>query len=56
MPSEAIICGEGLNKIVDVYQRKDLTKYPWQMYAMHDLGAMRLQDEHVVQVTVNETA
>lgn len=54
--SEALVTGEGLNKIVDVYQRKDLTKFPWQMYALHDLGALRLQDEHVVQVTVNETA
>lgn len=53
--SDAMILGEGMERITDVYERRDLTKYPWQLYALEDIGAMRMQEEKIVKVIVNET-
>ena len=52
---DAMVLGEGMERITDVYERKDLTKYPWQLYALEDIGAMRKHEEMIVKVIVNET-
>jgi hypothetical protein len=54
--ADAILKGEGMDRITDVRERYDLTKFPWQLYVLEDIGALRMQDEKVIRVLCDETA
>lgn len=54
--NDVMLLGEGISRITDVHERKDLTKVPWQLYAMEDIGAMRQEEEKIVRVICDETA
>lgn len=54
--ADAILKGEGMDRITDVRERYDLTKFPWQLYVLEDIGALRFQDEKVIRVLCDETA
>ncbi len=53
---DALLTGQGLSRIADIDIRKDMVKFPWQLYVQEDVGAVRMQEELVVQVICNETA
>ncbi len=54
--ADAMLGGEGLSKIVDVYQDKTLVKQPFVLYVQEDIGCIRKQEELVVKVICDETA
>lgn len=54
--ADAMLGGEGLAKIVDVYQDKKLVKHPYILYVQEDIGCIRKEEEKVVKVLCDETA
>lgn len=41
--------------MIDITQRKDLSSFPWQLYAMVTAGATRLQQYKIIQVNCADT-
>jgi len=53
--NKSMMVGMGKDLMTKVTEQTQLVSHPWQLYIEHDLGAVRLQEELIVQIDCDET-
>jgi len=53
--NRAMMVGIGRDMITDINEQTQLVSHPFQVYLEHDIGAVRMQEELIVQIDCDET-